>query len=407
MNEKAFTLIEMLAVLIVIGLVVTIIAPKVSETINNTKMGAYESSVNTLLRKIKLSEEGLITDTDTTYTITDGVISPDIEYEGEINGDGYIVIDSDGLTIAKIYNNGTCAYKNKYDDKLKVESLDQTDCDLKITTTNAVVVKKTLVTTTSITVIADFNSNKIAKNYTFGLYKGPSKGEDYEWQDSDFTWYESINRNYFTFKNLQNETNKIFTYAAKVLTSDGETIIGIPSEYVTDLPTANITFNLETVAGVNKVRIDYEIPVGTESLYGFQYRTTANGKFTNTTSNSVYIDFDSNVNNITARVVNKINGGAIYTKNYDATDTTIPTIVAKNSVNTYIIGTDVPLINLFNIGQFGISGGTTICNIGGTTYTNVQDIPIGTYTLNCKVTLGNNLSASTVTNLIIGHQHIQ
>ena len=186
MNKKGFTLIELLAVLIVIGLVVLIVAPKVNEAINGTKTGAYKSSVNTLLRKIKLEQEGLIIDSETEYTITDGVISPDIEYEGEINGNGYIKIDSEGLTIVKLYDNGTCAYKNKYDDNLTVEKLSQENCDIKITSTNQVIVKKTTLTTNSITVVADFRSNKISKNYTFGIYKGSPKDSSYTWKNEDF-----------------------------------------------------------------------------------------------------------------------------------------------------------------------------------------------------------------------------
>ena len=49
--KKGFTLIELLGVIVIIGLIVTIIAPKVNESLKNAKEKTYSASLNALVRE--------------------------------------------------------------------------------------------------------------------------------------------------------------------------------------------------------------------------------------------------------------------------------------------------------------------------------------------------------------------
>lgn len=399
MNKKGFTLIELLAVLIVLGLIAVIVSPIITNALNDAKMSAYKSTIMSIVRKIKMNENSYVTDDDTTYNVLNGVITPNLEYEGELNGNGYITLDSNGLSIIKLYNGNICAYKNKFDEELTVEEMSEEACNLKITLDNTVLTKKTTITTNSIAVISEFKSNETAKSYQFGIYKGTPKETNYVWQEEDFTWYEVKNKNYYVFKNLDQLTGgNIYTYSSKVTTTEGNTYFGQATETINELPNVTATIDIRLVSGENKIHIEYE---GSQSLYNFQYRTNNDTKFLNANSAIVEIPFDTSIKNITAKVTSKTNGSMIYSTSFYISDPTIPSITAKNSTNSYILESSVNLTSLFNIGEFGISGGATVCKIEDTTYQNVQDIPIGTYTLICTVTLGNGLKDSASTTFTI------
>ena len=91
LNNKGVTLVEILAVIIIIGVIATIAAPSVSKYISGTKLTtfvAYEDSmedaaknavldcVGTNLSKCELPEKGEIKEIKLSYLINEGFIDP-------------------------------------------------------------------------------------------------------------------------------------------------------------------------------------------------------------------------------------------------------------------------------------------------------------------------------------------
>ena len=72
MNKKAFTLIELLAVIIILGILMLIAIPSVTNYINNSRKNTYVTTVNELVKgaiaKVNSGELNLL-DTDTTYYV--------------------------------------------------------------------------------------------------------------------------------------------------------------------------------------------------------------------------------------------------------------------------------------------------------------------------------------------------
>ena len=70
MNKKAFTLIELLAVIIILGILMLIAIPSVTNYINNSRKSTYVTTVNELVKGTiaKVNSGDLnVYDSDTTY----------------------------------------------------------------------------------------------------------------------------------------------------------------------------------------------------------------------------------------------------------------------------------------------------------------------------------------------------
>lgn len=82
-------------------------------------------------------------------------------------------------------------------------------------------------------------------------------------------------------------------------------------------------------------------------------------------------------------------------------DDVIPTISAKTSSNSVTKGTSKLATSYFNIGSYGYTGGTTVCQAGIKTITNISSLTVGSYTLSCTMTTGAGKTATASTSLTI------
>lgn len=108
--KKGFTLIELLAVMAILGVISLITLPVVSNVLNQTKINNYRNSIYGLLRAVEAdhTENGVTTNV---YTIKNGVIEPDIDFSGKVDGSGTIEYNADEKTTIKIGNDELCATK--------------------------------------------------------------------------------------------------------------------------------------------------------------------------------------------------------------------------------------------------------------------------------------------------------
>src|SRR5574344_2040637 len=117
MKKNGFTLLELVAVILVIGLLVLIVAPITSKLISGSKKTSYKNSVDNLLRAIKQDQVSDGKLTTKTYNISNGTINPSIIYDGSLTGSGYVMVFSDGKTSALVDEGNFCVYKLKDDKK--------------------------------------------------------------------------------------------------------------------------------------------------------------------------------------------------------------------------------------------------------------------------------------------------
>ena len=125
MKNKAFTLVELLAVIIILGLLALLIIPRVQNTLKNSKKNIYESSAYSLLKEAEsyfLEEKASSKDfTACTYDFTnDSGTCEGFEFKGKKPEEGTLKIDENGNTqfVVKFENN--CYTKRMYSGTISV-----------------------------------------------------------------------------------------------------------------------------------------------------------------------------------------------------------------------------------------------------------------------------------------------
>ncbi len=128
MKKNGFTLVEMIAVIVILGLIGIIIVPTVNDTIQKQRKKAFQTSVSGLLDTIK-SESQNASFTTKVYRFYENQLyecdengdncsgSASLTTNGKIkNGEGYVKVTKDGLYSLSISNNSYCSFKTYYND---------------------------------------------------------------------------------------------------------------------------------------------------------------------------------------------------------------------------------------------------------------------------------------------------
>ncbi len=142
MKKRGFTLVELLAVIIIIGVVALITVPSVNSILERSRKGAFRSSANGILRSIQTSkvyQDELVIDDYKTYTIDDSKIYHNDEElknitSGEILGDGIVVVNRIGEIYIKYENDKYCATKNFDETEVKIYDGKCDDIEIKACT---------------------------------------------------------------------------------------------------------------------------------------------------------------------------------------------------------------------------------------------------------------------------------
>ncbi|NLV90687.1 MAG: type II secretion system protein [Tenericutes bacterium] len=126
MKRNGYTLVEVLAVLILLAIIFTIAAPRMLDSIDESKKAALKTSANTIMDQLmKDYDKGLIevTSTGKTYTIVSNVFVGDsINVKGQLPDSGTIHITEDGEVIFTLFKEDFCAYKDIGQESIIVSS---------------------------------------------------------------------------------------------------------------------------------------------------------------------------------------------------------------------------------------------------------------------------------------------
>lgn len=132
MKKNGFTLVELLAIIIIIGMLVTITAPYIINSINTSKKHAFKNSVEGIVRAIK-EEAAEINYTEMEYTITDGTITDsegkELKTAGGDGETGSAYIDENGRVAIAVQNRDKkmCAQKTLNQSHLTITE-NKTNC---------------------------------------------------------------------------------------------------------------------------------------------------------------------------------------------------------------------------------------------------------------------------------------
>ena len=104
MKKKGFTLVELLAVIVILAVILTISVPAVKKTIDNAKK---KSAENDAIMIKNIAEKYYTSNLDKDEEITGIDLSTDtLSYSGKKTTKGYLYFTEDGIAYGKMYING-------------------------------------------------------------------------------------------------------------------------------------------------------------------------------------------------------------------------------------------------------------------------------------------------------------
>ena len=112
--KKGFTLVELLAVIVILGIIAVITTPVIRGIIDSARKDAFEDSVYGLIHAVELDKAERGFGVFQVYTIDSNApepIDPFIQVQGKVTGQGRIVLNEDGDIDVLIQFEDWCAYK--------------------------------------------------------------------------------------------------------------------------------------------------------------------------------------------------------------------------------------------------------------------------------------------------------
>lgn len=133
--KKGFTLVEVLAVILVLSIILVIAMPKVMDIIEKSRKTTFINDVNESVSIIKLHYQdnygGTLRDS-ISYTLENNKIKEnnvEVKYIKDINLTGTVEIDSDGNVKLNVRNEFYCGIKNFNDNSVQAYKLTEDECN--------------------------------------------------------------------------------------------------------------------------------------------------------------------------------------------------------------------------------------------------------------------------------------
>ena len=132
MKRKGFTLVELLAVIVVLAVISIITIPMIGNVIEESKKKALEQSVNGLVEAARYYS----IENDGTYEFLfdenkkgETINGKKLSYNGSINAEGKLYLDNNGNISICVYNDKYYAYKN-YNSGIVIGNRSEDNCDI-------------------------------------------------------------------------------------------------------------------------------------------------------------------------------------------------------------------------------------------------------------------------------------
>ena len=274
--KKGFTLVELLAVIVILAIVALITTPIVLKIINVARKGAFTRSAEMVLKASKLyyagnqlnmdEGEDLIFSCDNIKCVAQ---NKSLNISGNM-GTGNIIIKNNGDISFDLTNNTFCAVKYENSNKIIVKDGNCDNIDITNDTSKPEIeTVNTKVTTNSITIVVTAKDPESGiHHYAYSIDGGLTYVED----TSNLKIYEGLEKKEYQIKvRVYNGTYGKETYTEENGMSESETI----TVTLDELERPNITISPEGWAKEKEVKIDYYgAPIQQYSLdNGVTYKT--------------------------------------------------------------------------------------------------------------------------------------
>ena len=238
MKEKGLTLIEMMAVLVILGILTLILVPMINDIITSSRKKAFKETVNNLLESSRIYEAGYLMDNgqELSYPVTvtcNGEACIDdfgrqIEFKGPVPISGRIILESSELMRADLINNGMfCGsgtrgnievheYCSMLDHTNPLINEDLLDSIITSSTTNSVIV--------SIPEGLMYDDETGIEKYEIAIYEGDAKIETKTYEDPNVI-----------FENLKSSTE----YRIEITGINGNKLRTTTSKFIATLDIVN------------------------------------------------------------------------------------------------------------------------------------------------------------------------
>jgi len=131
MKNKAFTLIELLAVIVILAIIALIATPAVLNIIEDSRKGAAEASARNIMSTAETYYMSKLAKGETPGTID--LSESTLNYKGEQASKGYVEFDSNGNASGKMYISGYCVTHN-VDNTVTSTKTDADGCEIEMPT---------------------------------------------------------------------------------------------------------------------------------------------------------------------------------------------------------------------------------------------------------------------------------
>ena len=131
MNKKGFTLIEVLAVLLILSIIALLTTPIIINVINNSKENAFIQDVNSLVDSIRTYQAENNYE-EVTVDYTTGENTNLLELDGDLPDAGQITINDAGKVSVALWNDELeiCAKKDINSKEVVKEEISRNECTL-------------------------------------------------------------------------------------------------------------------------------------------------------------------------------------------------------------------------------------------------------------------------------------
>lgn len=124
---------ELVAVILILGIVALISIPIVTNIITEAKKGAFKSSVQNLMKAVETQckiEQMKGENITSKYTLTDGKTDNELDVKGDLPTSGTINIDSSCNFDVSVKDENFCAVKDLDNNNLRIGEIKNGVCDV-------------------------------------------------------------------------------------------------------------------------------------------------------------------------------------------------------------------------------------------------------------------------------------
>ncbi|MGE5456087.1 MAG: glycine-rich protein [Ignavibacteriales bacterium] len=248
-NKKGFTLMELLAVIVILAIIAAITVPIIVGIIDRTRESSYKESVRSIFEatKIYVARQEFKKFPVEGINVTD----PVLEIKNKNFTSGKIVLNNKGIFEVEKVSNGRYCAGGTLEEIIVIEG----SCDQLDVTPPTVNLTSNFVTSSSITTVATGEDLESGMNgYQFS-------------KDNGTTWTNKQTSNVYTFNNLKNNTD--YTFKVKAINNNQlSTISGSITVRTNDIVMP--TYSIDTTDWVSSAVVTIHYPAR-ETGYVYQY----------------------------------------------------------------------------------------------------------------------------------------